>query len=136
MAESGLIKKLLLKPGQKAAIFNPPAGYLDGLGPLPEGAELMARPGAPLDFVQLFVKDKAELDNRVPGALRSLKNDGIFWISYPKGSAKIKTDLNRDILWKLMEKYGFDGVAMVSIDETWSAMRFRPKDKVGRSRKD
>jgi len=136
MADSGLIKKLLLKPGQKAAIFNPPAGYLEGLGPLPEGAELVARPNAPLDFVHLFVKDKAELDKRVPGAMRSLKDDGIFWISYPKGSAKIKTDLNRDILWKLMENHGFDGVAMVSIDETWSAMRFRPKDKVGKTRKD
>jgi len=136
MAQSGLIKKLLLKPDQKVAIFNPPAGYLDGLGPLPEGAELVVRLGAPLDFVHLFVRDIAGLEKLAPGAMRSLKDDGIFWISYPKGSAKIKTDLNRDILWKLMENHGFDGVAMVSIDETWSAMRFRPKDKVSKTRKD
>jgi hypothetical protein len=96
----------------------------------------VARPSAPLDFVHLFVKDKAGLDTLVAQALRSLKDDGIFWISYPKGSAKVKTDLNRDILWKLMEKRGFEGVAMVSIDKAWSAMRFRPKDKVGQSRKD
>jgi len=136
MAGSELIKKLLLKPGQKAAIFNPPAEHLGGLGPLPEGLELVARPSGPLDFVQLFVKDKAGFDKFVPKALGSLKDDGIFWVSYPKGSAKVKTDLNRDILWKLMEKRGFEGVAMVSIDETWSAMRFRPKDKVGKARKE
>ena len=40
------------------------------------------------------------------------------------------------LIKKLMEKHGCDGVAMVSIDETWSAMRFRPKDKVGKTRKD
>jgi hypothetical protein len=136
MADSGLIKKLMLKPDQKAAIFNPPAGYLEGLDPLPEGLKIVARPSAPLDFVHLFVKDKAGLDTLVAQALRSLKDDGIFWISYPKGSAKVKTDLNRDILWKLMERHGYEGVAMISIDETWSAMRFRPKDKVGQSRKD
>jgi len=135
MADSALIKKLLLKPGQKAAVFNPPAWYLERLGPLPEGVELVAKPSAPLDFVHLFVKDKAGLDMSVPQALRSLKDDAIFWISYPKGSAKVKTDLNRDLLWKLMETHGFNGVAMVSIDENWSAMRFRPKDMVGKSRK-
>jgi hypothetical protein len=136
MAGSELIKKLLLKPGQRAAVFNPPPEYLGGLGPLPEGVELVAKLSAPLDFVHLFVKDEAGLDMFVPKALGSLKDDGIFWVSYPKGSAKVKTDLNRDMLWKLMEKHGFEGVAMVSIDETWSAMRFRPKDKVGKARKE
>jgi len=136
MADSGLIKKLMLMPGRKAAVFNPPAGYLEGLGPLPRGAKLEARSGAPLDFVHQFIRDRAEFDKLVPGVLRSLKDDEIFWVSYPKGSAKVKTDLNRDILWKLMQKHRFEGVAMVSIDDTWSAMRFRPKDRVGKSRKE
>jgi hypothetical protein len=135
MAESALVKKLLLKSGWKALVFNPPAGYVDGLKPLPEGVELVAKPSALLDFVHLFVKDKAGLGMFVPQVLRYLRDDGIFWISYPKGSAKVKTDLNRDILWKLMEKRGFEGVAMISIDETWSAMRFRPEGLVGKSRK-
>ncbi len=136
MADIGLVKKLMLKPGQKAAVFSPPDGYLDRLSPLPGGTELVAKAIPSLDFVHVFVTDKAGLETFIPQALRSLKDDAIFWISYPKGSAKIKTNLNRDILWKLMKKYGFEGVALVSIDETWSAMRFRPKDKVGRSRKE
>lgn len=67
--------------------------------------------------------------------MRYLKPDGMFWISYPKQTSKVKTDLNRDILWKLMEKHGLAGVAMISIDNVWSAMRFRPADKVGKTRK-
>jgi hypothetical protein len=136
MAQSILIRKLLIKPGQRMTIINPPAGYLDNLGALPEGVELVAKPhGSPLDFVHLFVKDKAELENLAPGALDILKPDAIFWVSYPKGGSQVKTDLNRDILWKLMEKKGLAGVAMISIDEVWSAMRFRPAGKVGRSKK-
>jgi len=61
-----------------------------------------------------------------------LKKDGLFWICYPKGSSKIKTDLNRDILWAAMGKFGLAGVSLISIDNVWSAMRFRPTDKVGK----
>jgi hypothetical protein len=135
MAQSNLIKKLLIKPGYRMAVLNAPAGYLDGLGTLPEGVELVTNPRSPLDFVHLFVKDKAAFEKLAAQALPFLKDDGIFWISYPKGSSKMKTDLNRDILWKLVEKHGLAGVAMVSIDEVWSAMRFRPADKVGKSKK-
>jgi hypothetical protein len=133
MAESGLLKKLLLKPNQKIAILNPPSGYLSSLETMPEGIEIATRSQSGLDFVHLFVKDAAELQKLAPNAMRRLKPDGIFWISYPKQISKVKTDLNRDILWKLMEKHGLAGVAMVSIDTVWSAMRFRPADRVGKT---
>ncbi len=135
MAQSSLIKKLLLKSGQRIAILNAPPGYLDSLGALPEGAELATKPRSPLDVVHLFVKDKAELEKLAPEVFPFLKDDGILWVSYPKGSSKVKTDLNRDILWTVMEKYALAGVAMISINEVWSAMRFRPADKVGKSKK-
>jgi hypothetical protein len=135
MSPGGLVKKLLLKPGQKAVVLNPPPGYLEALGELPEVAGMVARPSAALDFVHLFIRDRAELANQVPGALRLIKEDGVFWISYPKGSSCIRSDLNRDILWKLMDRLGFKGVAMVSIDDDWSAMRFRPGDRIGKKRR-
>ena len=68
----------------------------------------------------------AELDRIGVAAIRAAKHDGLLWISYPKGSSKVKTDLNRDILRGLLHKEGLDAVAMISIDDVWSAMRFRP----------
>jgi hypothetical protein len=56
---------------------------------------------------------------------KSLKPNGILWITYPKGTSKVKTDLNRDILWKQLKDYGFDAIAIFSVDATWSAMRFK-----------
>jgi hypothetical protein len=84
-----------------------------------------------LDFVQVFVRDSAELERLAPSAIAALKPDGLLWVCYPKGGSKAGTDLNRDVLWKLMEDRGFAGVTLVAIDSEWSAMRFRPPDRVG-----
>ncbi|MBI2847580.1 MAG: hypothetical protein HYX83_00230 [Chloroflexi bacterium] len=131
MAESSVVKKLQVKPGQKIAFIQPPPGYVAGLGQLPPGTEMIENPGVPVDVVQLFVKDSQELEKLVPSAIRAVKHDSLLWVSYPKGTSKVKTDLNRDRLWQAMEKHGFAGVSLISIDNTWSAMRFRPKEKVG-----
>ena len=94
--------------------------------------ELASRPDASAEFIQVFVRTSREVEDLVPAILRVLKHDGLLWISYPKGTSKVKTDLNRDVLWKAMERLGLAGVAMVSIDAVWSAMRFRPLERVGR----
>jgi hypothetical protein len=59
----------------------------------------------------------------------------VFWISWPKKSAKVPTDLTRDVLWGLLAEDGYDSVASVSIDAVWSALRFRPAAEVKRSAK-
>jgi len=84
------------------------------------------------DFVQLFVKNSAELNRYASKAIRAVKHDGMLWICYPKGSSKVDTDLNRDVIWGLVKKHGLLGVSLVSIDNVWSAMRFRPADQVGK----
>src|SRR5262249_3529280 len=123
-----LARKLLVKPGYRLAVVNPPPGYsLEGL---PEGAQLAEGDG--LDFVQLFVKDSAELERLGPPTFQRVKPDGLLWVCYPKGGKKAGTDLHRDILWEKMSAYGLTGVSLVAVDDTWSAMRFRPADKVGR----
>ena len=131
MSES-LIKKLRIQPGQRALILNPPEGYVESLGELPEGVELLDRREGKCDFVHLFVKDSTELNAFRPAALDAIDYDGLLWISYPKQSSKAKTDLTRDILWELMKGTGLRPVTQVSIDATWSAMRFRPEEKVGK----
>ena len=132
MATSSLIKKLLIKPGQRMVVLNPPPGYLDELGELPPGAELADAPEGQFDFVQLFVQNSEALTQLIGTAAGAVTPDGLLWICYPKGSSKVKTDLNRDILWKAVEPYGLLGVTLVSVNDVWSAMRFRPADQVGR----
>ena len=62
MATSPLVKKLQIKPGQRLAILNPAEGFLDELGPLPEGVELTLRAAGTFDLVLVFAKNTAELN--------------------------------------------------------------------------
>jgi hypothetical protein len=77
------------------------------------------------DDVLVFVKDRAGLAAEASAALDAARSDRIAWIAYPK-AGKLGTDLNRDILWDLLKGKGVKPVRQVAIDETWSALRFRP----------
>jgi hypothetical protein len=133
MTQSKLSKKLRIQPGQRLLFVNAPGGYVESLEPLPEGIEFSGSTGPDHDFVHLFVKDTGDLETYGPAAFESVKYDGLVWISYPKGSSKVDTDLNRDSLWELMtETTGLRPVTQVSVDATWSAIRFRPTEMVGK----
>lgn len=126
---SSLAKKLLIKPGQRVAIINPPPNYLAQLGPLP-AVELTDKLSGTFDVVQLFAKDVAELNKSAPAAMSAIKLDGILWISYPKLSAKTGSDITRDVGWDVVKKAGLRPVSQISIDDVWSALRFRPVNQV------
>ena len=131
MANPPLLKKLGVKPGHRLLVLNAPDGYLDQLTPLPEKAELATKGKGPFDVVQLFVKNKAQVDRDAAKAMQAVKPRGLLWIAYPKKSSKIETDISRDVGWETMKKADWEGVAIVAIDETWSALRFRPAADVG-----
>lgn len=130
MAESPLIKKLGIKPGQKMLILNVPEGYIQALGALPAGNEVETAPGGTFDFVQLFVRNKADIDNHATTAMQSLKPGGLLWFTYPKKSSSIKTDITRDTGWDALMAAGIRPVTQIAIDDTWSALRFRPTSEV------
>ena len=132
MATSSLPKKLQMKAGQRAVIINAPENYVEQLSPLPEGVELVAEPEGQFDFVQVFVKNLADVQKFVPEAAQAVKHDALLWIAYPKGGAKAGTDVNRDILWNAVAQYNLTGVTLISLDDIWSAMRFRPSEQVGK----
>jgi hypothetical protein len=80
----------------------------------------------PYEFMILFVKSVADVDLLAPVALHNLTADGILWFCYPKKSSKkYSSNLERDKGWKALNEAGFYGIRMVSLDDDWSAMRFR-----------
>ena len=133
MADTPLIKKLGIKPKYHVLILNTPGGYREQLGTLPADVELVTstKPAGSFDMVHLFVRNKAELGRDGLMAIQAVKPGGILWISYPKQSSKVATDLNRDVLWKVFPDKEWRPVTQISIDEVWSALRFRPQSEVG-----
>lgn len=128
MPESLLVKKLLLKPGYSLLILNAPDGYLQMLNPLPEGVEIQTQVEAQktFDFVQVFVHNKADVDSYTPTVIQATRTGGLLWLAFSKKSSKIKTDISRDSGWESLNAAGWQGVTLISLDDTWSAFRARP----------
>jgi len=122
---AALAKKLKLKPGARAAVVGAPEGYLERLGQ-PAGTTVGTVLDGPLDWIQVFVADSAELAAVVPGITKAVAPDGLVWISYPKGSSKRQTDLTRDRGWEPLEGSELMWLSLVSVDDTWSAFGLRP----------
>jgi hypothetical protein len=122
MSKTPLAYKLKLKPATQAAILNPPEGYLVELGP--ERVTFDHVLSGRYEWIQVFVKNRAEIADLFPALLAALEPDGLLWISFPKVSSKIQTDLTRDQGWEAVS--GLKRIMLVSIDLTWSAFSFRP----------
>jgi hypothetical protein len=79
-----------------------------------------------------FVNNNKEYLNFLNNSLKNVESDSVLWIAYPKGSSGIKTDINRDKLMQTAEGFGITTVTAIAINETWSALRFRPIERVGK----
>ena len=126
MTENPLLKKMKLKPGQRAAIINAPGGYAETLQPLPADVELAQELVGMFDWVQLFVKTQAELEQLLPKVRAALKPVSTLWITFPKGTSKIQTDLTRDKGWDALQALDLKWINLISVDDTWSAFSLRP----------
>ena len=126
MPESPLAKKMKLKAGHAAMIINAPDKYLKELDPLPTKVKISQKLENPVDWIQIFVKSKAELDILFPKVLKLFKPGTLLWISFPKGTSKIQTDLTRDAGWDVVAAANLKWVNLVSVNETWSAFAVRP----------
>jgi hypothetical protein len=125
VSDKTIAQKLLIKVNYKVLLSSPPANYQSLMGELPAGVSVSTRPPGPFDLIQAFISSREELQDQLAGLKKLLKPGGLLWITYPKGTSKIKADINRDSINEYARSIGLQGVAMISIDETWSAMRFK-----------
>jgi|SRR5215469_2569452 len=111
--------KLQIKPGQLLATIAGPGDV-----PPIEGPDRASNPGD-ADAIIAFVRNSEELDAVATAAVEAAKTGKLAWIAYPK-AGQLGTDLNRDILARQLANRDIQPVRQVSIDGTWSALRFRP----------
>ena len=123
MPESAIAKKMKLKPNLKAAVINAPENYVDALK---HDTALSPTLNGKFDWIQIFVSNKEELEALAPKAAKALRPESMLWISFPKGSSKIQTDLTRDKGWESLQALDLKWITLVSVNETWSAFALRP----------
>lgn len=122
-----LFKKLNLKDQNQVVVLNPPESFEPELETLQSAAVIRdAGEVDNIDFMLAFVTKLSEIEQFAQTASEKAKGDAIVWFAYPKGtSKKYKCEFNRDTGWEALGKEGFEPVRQVSIDEDWSALRFR-----------
>ena len=123
MPESSLAKKLKLKPGARAAVVNAPEKFLNELK---HNSDISQKLSGKFDWIQVFAKNKKELASFVPKAVAALKPESMLWLSFPKGSSKIQTDLTRDKGWEAIHDLDLKFINLVSVNDMWSAFALRP----------
>lgn len=119
-----LSKKLFLKPGHRFIILHAPDGFEKLLGAVPENSTREKKLQGEFDLILLFVKNKKELDAQWKQTVKALKQNGSLWVAYPKKSSGIESDLGMITGWEITTDSGWDGVSLISIDDTWSGARF------------
>ncbi|HEV2965012.1 MAG TPA: DUF3052 domain-containing protein [Candidatus Angelobacter sp.] len=130
-SKRSLVDKLGIKPGYRAYIGNPPAGYDKTLGELPPKAAIAKSLKSPCDFIQFFTTEKSVLNEAFPKLKKNLDLAGTLWISWPKGASKVKTDLNENVVREIGLSNGLVDVKVCAVDEVWSGLKFmyRLKDR-------
>ena len=119
-----LVQKLGIKESFSIAILNAPDGYDSLLGPLPLGVTVARGLKGELDFIQLFATERADLLRELPKLKERTGQNGMIWVSCPKRTSKLQTDLGDDIVRKAGLENGLVDVKVCAVDETWSALKF------------
>jgi hypothetical protein len=117
--------KLMIKPGKSVLFLNTPPHYEKTLGSIAANANILPGDATAADIIQVFVASSAELKKQLPRLKKCLKPEGALWVTYHKGTSKTKSDINRDIIAEYASSIGLEGVAIISVDDDWSALRLK-----------
>lgn len=118
-----LTKKLGYKPGFRAHLMGAPVELQDWLAPLPDGVQFSAKPSAQTDLVHGFFSEAAVLAKQLKSLRGTLKPDAVLWVSWPKKSAKLATDITEDTIRTLGLPMGWVDVKVCAVSEVWSGLK-------------
>ena len=120
-----LIRKLGLKAGFHILLVNEPAHYRKLIGEWPEDVKVYdeKKPDS-LDFIHLFTQDKAHLKAEILRIKPLLSKKGMLWVSWPKGSSKLSTEVNGNDVREIGLATGLVDVKVAAIDSDWSGLKF------------
>jgi hypothetical protein len=126
-----LPKKLGIKPGFRAYLFNDPPDVRRELSTDLGTCTIAPNLKAPVEFALVFTTSQKELTREFIRAERALAEAGMLWVSWPKKSSKVSTDLDENKVREIGLAEGLVDVKVCAISETWSGLKFvrRLKDR-------
>jgi hypothetical protein len=118
-----LVKKLGIGVNARVCTRNAPPNYIELLQPLPSGVSFQAKPTESTDVVHVFVDRKAALSKDLSELRSLIRTSAVVWISWPKRSSKVPTDITEDTIRALALSLGFVDVKVCAVTEVWSGLK-------------
>jgi hypothetical protein len=118
-----LAKKLGIVEGNKVVTTGAPKDYMRLLEPLPEGVQFPKRISAATDVVHVFSTQREELRSLLKSYRQTLKPTAAVWVSWPKKSAKLETDVTEDTIRELALPLGFVDIKVCAVTDIWSGLK-------------
>ena len=117
-----LAAKLGIREGSRLFLSGAPKNYLD-LVLLPKGARLAKKIDGETDLVHIFATEKARLAALLRASLRKVRPDTAIWVSWPKKSSKVPTDITEDTIREVALPMGLVDIKVCAVDEVWSGLK-------------
>ena len=118
-----LASKLGIKPGYSLVIVHAPVDYRALLEPLPENVVFTRTASARTDLVHFFSASKSDLSKALKQFRSTLKPSATLWVSWPKKSSKVATDITEDTVRELALALGFVDVKVCAVTDVWSGLK-------------
>ena len=118
-----LARKLGIKEGAKVVAIDAPQGYSALLEPLPAAVQFASKVDKTTDIVHVFSTEKAELASTLERYRKKLDPSAAVWVSWPKKSAKVPTDITEDVVRELALPLGFVDIKVCAVDDVWSGLK-------------
>ena len=118
-----LAKKLGINTGSNVFAVGAPSDYASLLAPVPEGVTFVTKLTTSVDIVHLFTKSASELDAKLRLWRDAIRHDAAIWISWPKKTSKVATDITEDVIREVALPMGFVDVKVCAVDDTWSGLK-------------
>jgi len=118
-----LPQKLGIKPGLMVVTINAPANYRRLLGQIPDSVTFSERLKSGSSFVHLFTSRRSEMQKKMSILRDKISDNGAIWVSWPKKSSGISTDVTEDVIREIALPLGFVDIKVCAVDETWSGLK-------------
>ena len=118
-----LARKLGIKDGSVILAIDAPEAYVDLLQPLHSSCVFETAANHGVDIVHLFVSRRDVMRNKLELLRQSLRADAAIWVSWPKKSSKVSTDITEDTIREVALPLGFVDIKVCAVTEVWSGLK-------------
>jgi len=118
-----LAKKLGIKGGNRIFLLNAPRNYLQLVSPLPDGVQIAPQITSHTDVIHIFSTKKEELSQALHTCLEKMRPNRMIWVSWPKKSSKVPTDITEDTIREVALPLGLVDIKVCAVDDVWSGLK-------------